>query len=811
MTKHFSLMALLASALVMVACGGKEPAPEGPTTDKDPSLSIDSQMTIDGKSGTYTIPFQLENPVSGTSVKTSTECDWVFALHAETDKLMFKVSNNLGATRTADINVTYGADIKKTVSLTQERFVFGSFDMEVKDVRARAAKLIITPKGYKGNYFFEILSKSRVDELNALDLYSIGDKEYGNALANDDLEYLKERAAASKTSLADFLSGYAAMYKVTENGEPLEMDYTDLRAGKTYYAVAYGLDLEGKRQTEICLFEFTTASTTDTDLTFDDMISNVTQNSARITITPSNDVDTYYWTYASQTDMATLSLEEIMDHMTKNIVEAASIYGVPLSSFLSKGKETSDIEGLSMGTSYTIVAWGLDTEGNPTTKPQQLSTFRTKANEVTDDCKFTVEFLEIEDMDVKFQVNPTNASTRYYIAVIDEKRCTNYNDYQMVQRVLNMETSKLERGDYGNGVTWADHPDLFTGTQTKWARRDLAWTMDPQHSYRVYVFGVDNDGHCTTEIFRKDVQTAEPQPSDMTFEVTLNPEATWHYAVFDIKPSNEDDYYMPYLVRTADLDAYRYNDGSLMERELMDKIRDVYEDEISQYVYRKTRSIETTWTSNEQYSLILFGYSGTNTTPMYEFKFKSPEIPFNKASCDINYTYELFNGDDLADMAPEIWESHRGDCVMRVSITVTGDPANYYFGLWPPKENFKTTGGIDHLITLCQMDVPGDNIINKKYGVLIPWWGGASKGVFETDEGEVLDAMPWSITAYAEDENHNYGPLHYELFIPEKKPEDQVTGKYHKGYTKAYDFWSSPSATNVKTLVIASPKLEFNK
>lgn len=808
MTKHFSLLAILASAFVMVACGGQEQKPDETPTSKDPVLSIDASLSIEGKSGTYSIPYTLENPISTAALKTTTDCDWVYALRAETEKVMFKVSNNLGAARSTDINVTYGSDIKKTVALTQSRFEFESFDMEVTDIRAKTAKLVITPKTYKGNYFFEILSKARVDELNALDVNKIGEKAYGDGLSNDDLEWLKEMASNNNMSLESYLTANAAMYTVTDSGKTTEMTYSSLRAGKTYYALVYGLDVKGNRQTEVCFFEFTTEESTNTDLTFDDMISNVTQNSAKLTIYPSNDVDTYYWTYASETDMANYSLEEIMDNMIKNVKTYSQTYGTPVSSFLSKGEETTDIEDLSMGTSYTIIAWGMDQDCVNTTAPQQLSTFRTKSNEVTDDCTFNVEILEVEDMDINAKITPSNESTRYYIAMIDEKRCTNYSDNQMVQRILNMETQRLENNFYGTGVTWENHPDLYSGTQTKWGRKELGWTFEPEHSYRIYVFGVGNDGKCTTKIFRTDATTSAAEPSNMTFQVSLNSESTWHYGVFDITPSNDDDYYMPYLVKTSDLNIYRYADGSLMERELMDKIRDVYEDEISQNVFRKTQSLQCVWTSDDEYSLILFGYAGSNTTPMYEFKFHSPAIPFGKADCDISYTYELFNGADLYALDPVQWESSKEDCVMKVNITVTGNPTNYYFGLWPPKENYLSSGGIDHLVTLCQMvEVTGDNIVNKKFGLLKPWWGGASQGVFQTEEGEVLDAMPWSITAYAEDENHNYSPLHYELFINDQKPEDQVTGKYHKGYTKAYDFWSSPSsAPGTKTIILSASK-----
>lgn len=816
MTKHFSLFAALAAACLVFSC--KEPVvePKPEPKPEEPVLKVKSLVEVEGKAGQYAVTYELENPVEGVSIKASSENDWVYDIKPAVGEVRFNVTDNLGTPRTGTITVSYGEKLEEVVTISQKTFNFPSFEISVSDIRTRGAKITITPKTYKNNYFFEVFSKTSVDKFTSLDVNSVGDKGYGEALYKDDLAYLESLAKKNGLTLGQALSNLPGMYKVTTSGETVETTYSDLKPEVDYYVIAYGMDLDGNRTTEICLYLFTTASIQDAAVFFTGSASGVTQNSARITLNPSNDSETYYWTYASETDMAQHSIEAIMTNMIANLKEAANMYGTPLSSFLNHGSTTETISGLSMGTKYSIIAWGMDGAGNTTTEPQEIFNFTTKANDVTDNCKFNIEFLEIESMDVKVKVTPTNASTKYYMAFIDEKRCVNYNDYQMVSRIINMENDRMSQDFYGEGITWDNIPGLLSGTNEVWARRDLLWSFEPEHNYRVYTFGVNSKGNVTTEISRKDVKTTAPQPTNITFQASLSSDSDWHIAQIDITPSNSEDYYMPFLVSTEDLEMFKYKDGTLMERELMDKIRDVYEDEISQYVHRGKYTFINTWTSNKEYSLILFGYAGSNTTSMYEFKFRSPEIPFGKANCDISYTYELFNGDDLYAMDPIVWSSAPGACVMKVNIAVTGDPANYYFGLWPPKENFASTGGIDHLLVLCQNEgATGDNIINKKFGILKPWWNGAgmSEGFFVTDEGETLDYMPWSITAYAEDDKHNYSPLHYEIFIPIQQPENMVTGKYKKGYKKAYDFWSNPSSSsaNIKTMVFNVPQPETTK
>jgi len=815
MKKPIIFLATIAALVTIASCEKPQPPQE---EVGDPELTVESSVSIAGAAGEYTIPYSITNPVEGMSLTATAATDWIFDMKATSADVAFSVSNNLGARRSADVELKYGDKCSSTVKVIQNTFEFESFSVSVGEITTSSAKVTIKPKKHQSNYFFEVLSKSMVDKFTAKDIHSVGDKEYAEDLYQDDLAYLKEQASKGGHALSDHLLMSSAMYKVTSRGESTEMPYSSLHQETDYYVVVYGMDFDGTRTTEVCLYQFTTNSPKYSDLTFTGQVTNVTQTSARITITPSNNSEYYFWTYVNETDYAKYDADQIVTNTVANLRETVTYYGVTFADVLNKGQDIYDAtDEFSMGTQYTIFAWGMDTDGNVTTKPQELFQFRTKANDITDDCKFDVQVVEVESMDVRLKVNPSNPSTRYYIGVINEKRCVGYSDYQMVQRILNMESSRLENGEYGDGVTWSNHPDLWSGEQTKWARRDLRWTFEPETSFRIYVFGIDSKGLCSTEIYRSDVTTAAAEPSSMTFQVSLSSAASWHYGAFDIVPSNEEDYYMPYLMPTSELDLYRYADGSLMERELMDKIRDVYEDEISQYVYRGSRTGEkmfyNVWTSDDDYSLVLFGYAGSNTTPMYEFKFHSPAIPFGKADSDLSYTYEIFNGDDLYAMAPNVWEGAQGECVMKINIKVTGNPENYYFGVWPPKENYASTGGIDHLVLLAQNTLTtGDNIINKTFGVLKPWWDGpgtSGSGEFVTDEGEHLRCMPWSITAYTEDANYNFGPLHYEVFIPVQKPEDQVKGLHEIGYRTPYDFWSSKtSSEDTKTLIFNVPKPE---
>ncbi|MCF0175586.1 MAG: hypothetical protein HUJ94_01995 [Bacteroidales bacterium] len=796
--------ALMGAGFFLCACNPSEEV-------KETSFNITAAFEISGAAGSYEIPFSIDNPKTSQKVQASTDAEWIHDIRTDDDKILFSVSDNLSADRTAELSVTYGQDFTGMVTLTQKVFSFEDFSLSVNEIQAYSVKIKVSPKKYKGNYIYRILPKGEVERYLALDENKLGEKAYGEALHQKILQEFIGQAASEGKELAEILMSRSDCFKMTSQGEFTEIVISGLEELSDYYLIAYGMDFQGNRLTPISLSQFSTIQFVDNGLKFECQIASVTQNSARYIITPSDNNQTYIWTVVNDIEKDMYKDDEAGKQLVKTAQDQAEYYGINFSDFLNSGNIHGTLEDLAPSTDYFILAVGADAAGNVTTAGQYIAEFKTKDMEILDDCTFEITALEIESMDIKVKVEPSRSDTRYMLAFIDEKRCVGYNDYQMVMRIINMESDRLKQGYYGDGITWDNIPGSMTGTNEVWGRRDLFWTFEPEHSFRVYVFGV-KDGVCTTRIARKDVKTIAPEPSNVTFNVSMNSASTWHNPVFDIVPSNNDEYFMPFLISTQDLNAFRYNDGSLMEAEVMDQIRDYYEDEITQYVFKGNKTYKTVWTSDTEYSLLLFGYAGSNTTPIYEFKFKSPKIPFGEAGCDLSYTYELFRAKDLKALDAVKWERcDDGDCVMKINIKTSGNPAHWHWGLWPAKENFASTGGIDHLITLLwEVDATGDNIVDKTFGELRPWWyGPADKDTpFKTAEGETLRCMPWSITAYAEDAQGKYGKLHYDVFIPIPEPKDKVTGKCEVGYSEAYNWWATKSGGNDDYVVFTVPSPE---
>ena len=88
----------------------------------------------------------------------------------------------------------------------------------------------------------------------------------------------------------------------------------------------------------------------------------------------------------------------------------------------------------------------------------------------------------------------------------------------MAQRIVNMEATRLEDGYYEEGKNnWESL--TYTGTQELWGNIDLYWKFLPEHTYRIYVFGIGHDGKITTNVGRIDATTDPAVKSDMKIQI----------------------------------------------------------------------------------------------------------------------------------------------------------------------------------------------------------------------------------------------------------------------------------------------------
>ena len=821
--------AILAAALTpfilltAVSCGPKENPNEENNGNENPEpepvaapVVKAEDVSFAAAGDTYQIPFEIENPVDGVLLSASIVGETPWAVLGEPGKASIPVTlqDNLSAARTTQVELVYQGAEKVTVTLTQEQWKYSEFDISISNVGPFGATFTVTRKaGYHGGYFFEILDRDAFDRYVSGDKNKVGDFAYGEAVYQSDLAYLQALAQKHGHSLGALFPMLGSMYSKDDS---TTMPYSALDTDTEYVFLVYGMEDSdaATRKTPICIYSFRTGYSSNSELEFSGSASDISETYATIKVIPSNNEEYWYMDYASEIDLKTKSLATIMQN---SINGAKSLLGrYSAEEILCHGTEKIQITDLMPGTEYSIIAWGMNLDMASTTEPKVVFKFKTEDYAVVDNCRFQIDVLKIEDMDVKIRVTPTNMDTRYYIAFVAKSIMAGYSDEQAAQRIINMESQRIDNGYYNvDNLSWANLPGMGDGIREVWGRRDEGWTFSPNHDYRIYVFGVDNFGIRSTAVDAIDVTTAEPGESNNHFDVQIVSN-TWLGLKYTVTPEIDDEYWMPFVAETADIEQFFRNaNGSLKEKELFEWIEEYYEDEINYNSYHGAKTLTQHVTPDTDYTIIVFGYAGSYTTMMYEWQVHVPTPPIGKSTADFTYSFELFRGEDLADLDSRVWPhaDFDGDCIMVVRIEPTQNAKHWYFGVWPPKENYRDNGGLYYIMTL-DMNSTVSAVDLKNYR-LRPWWYGCGNGSatrkepWMDDEGNMMDYYPWTISGWAEDENENYGPFHYDYFIPVPVPKGQETGNFEFGYTEAYNFWSSPAQTGVMRVFDVSTGIEL--
>lgn len=718
-----------------------------------------AEQNIIGGGGEFAIGYTIGNPVSDEKLSATVDADWVEILSVEDNIVRLNAKPNTEkSSRKANLTLKYKGAVDHVVALTQVvRDI--DFAISVDNVNAYGATIAYSPIKYGGHYLFFVVKK------DVLDPYLASSENLEEWYAGD-LEYIKGLAESNNVTLAELIKRTPQIFG--NYGQEVVITYSTLDINTDYYAYCYGIDMEGNRMTDMTYVAFRTGVVEGVDMTFTALVKDVTERTAYVEITPSNNTATYYWTYISDFDFASKaegSVNNVMSIMITSLKATGD-----LASSLNRGVSYQNINDLWDNTLYRVVAWGMDDKGTPTTEAFEVVQFTTPAKAMPDKCTFDVSVTDVKDMDMRVKIVPSNPDTRYYVGLIEEGKCAGYSDDQMAQRIINMENARFENGFYGAGVDWSNFSDVYTGEQELWGRADLKYTFLPEHTYRIFVFGVDTEGNRTTDVKRIDQTTLPTDKSDMTITIEyLAERSTWKEGVFRFVPSNNDEYYLPYLAYKSDIDTYYRNlDGSLNSAEIMEEIEHAYDGETNYYLRKGTSEVTFNWAAGMEYTMLVCGYAGMNTTEFFEYTIKAPEIPFGQSDADVEATYELFDGAELYELAPGRWADYRDNCIIRITYKPNDKAVHWYGGVWMPVSAYEHDGGISYLLGLIQN--PGASHVDKQVGM---YRGLAFRETF-------------SLSYCAEGADGNYGPWHYEEFTPYR---DGVLDNM----SEPYDFWSTPA------------------
>lgn len=404
-----------------------------------------------------------------------------------------------------------------------------------------------------------------------------------NAFANDEAfcaDQAKKFDADAKSwdmSLSEYLD--FSLYKGNEIDDTKTFPYSDLEEGTEYVAYAYGVNTaDGTANTTVEKFTFTTESLLELD--FKLSTSDLSAKSGIINTNPTDANATYYIGYVTA------------DAYTKDF-------------------------GIKKHKANTVY----------NTTPLQKLAFTTPGFEVTDNCTFGIATENIQAMLFDVKVTPSNADTRYYVAIKADSETAGKTAEQIADEQIVFED--------GFSINWATSKQIHTGTQTLNSRTDIGATnLKPETDYTIYVFGMDTKGYRTTAVSTAKVRTSEVKKSDMTisFEgVTAGDEADSqdffkrnYYVNFTPVPTKNDEYYFVGLVSATD---YEFETAFGSDEEFMSSVISAAGENIMLNCFLGKPSAplkgQLDYKGNAlkpgtKYYIIAFGYQGKATTPLFK-------------------------------------------------------------------------------------------------------------------------------------------------------------------------------------------------
>ncbi|WP_454665589.1 hypothetical protein, partial [Alistipes putredinis] len=246
------------------------------------------------------------------------------------------------------------------------------------------------------------------------------------------------------------------------------------------------------------------------EMTFTFDVQTLSPNAAEISITPSDNTQTWYWTRA--TDKEFTDANKNKDALFKDMLESDIEYGIQEEGFdragavadiTHTGPFNNTLQSLFGSTTYHLLAAAIDKEGNPLSEVSQY-TFESQKTPVS----LNTFSIKIPDEDVsyasaKISITPTNQDPyTWFIAVSSQGTPEELADAYIDANGILMNT-----GLY----------DIYTGSQIRTIN-----ALDPNTSYSVVVFGYQAGR--TTSVESASFQTIPAgDPSETVFEFSIDP------------------------------------------------------------------------------------------------------------------------------------------------------------------------------------------------------------------------------------------------------------------------------------------------
>jgi len=239
-------------------------------------------------------------------------------------------------------------------------------------------------------------------------------------------------------------------------------------------------------------------------------------------------------------------------------------------------------------------------------------TFRIPADD--GELSLTCTIDELTPSHATYTIHANQSNDAYYQFMMSE---STYN--AMIEQYGNLQNHDqawwTELAKYKENATWEDimHMQMVHGTKT-FQSEEIINSLEPQTSYVIYYYGIDDNGNITTEIGTKKFTTPKPSESANSFTIS-DIEVNYGSVLFTVTPKNNDKYFAS--AQPAQMVNDRLANGMTM-REIAQNVINVqanYNPNFEDMIYTGEQRIECGCSLvDTDYIIIVCGYDGGVTT-----------------------------------------------------------------------------------------------------------------------------------------------------------------------------------------------------
>ena len=405
-----------------------------------------------------------------------------------------------------------------------------TFDVQVGEITSSSVAYTVTPSDLEAEYLCVLYDAATVEEFTRDEF-----------LVQSLLMELESEARTVGKTLLEY------MPDVVDCGVIEDGLFSNLRPESDYYIVVFGVDAANnyKANTAVSKTKVTTVEGPSLNVTFD-IQTEVDGNSAKYTVTPSNNEDIWYFytvpsnifeAYTDPEGGYRMTEQSFLLYCLQMEIDAYRQMGLSdnqiMNTVFHKGALQLSAEGLNANTEYTNMVAGfiVTAEGMVTIATDLTTSTYTTGDAKATSLTFNISVTDIEAMRAAIKITPSNAKDTFCWLV------GQWDGEQTAEEVMNQIVA-MYGGWMNNGAM------LYKGVQ------DYTGGPGSAYKYRVdsadtnyYVIAFGYAGGVTSEPTMVTFRTLPaPAAEDTTFKMSASSITPYGFTV-GITPSENTTYY----------------------------------------------------------------------------------------------------------------------------------------------------------------------------------------------------------------------------------------------------------------------------